>query len=172
MWKAKIAFVIYYTVIIFLARIGRIRAVKFRPKNFGRISFDLGEIFPNQQIFRLNNGRNSPNSEEIRPKFSRANLNCANSPGSPKKNSTVYISFLVFFAAQIVNLTLFGQFFIKSSTGTQVMLRKAYVFLGYESHGILGHGSQRSLKTNASRFLINLASTSTKSQFSDIPTNH
>jgi hypothetical protein len=54
----------------------RIRAVKFRPQNFGRISFDLGEISPNQQILRLNNGRNSPKSEEIRPKFLRANLNC------------------------------------------------------------------------------------------------
>jgi hypothetical protein len=66
-----------YTVIIFLARNGRIRAVKFRrfrPKNFGRISFDLGKIFPNQQILRLNNGRNSPKSEKIRPKFSRRNL--------------------------------------------------------------------------------------------------
>jgi hypothetical protein len=45
-----------HTVIIFLARNGRTRAVKFRPKNFGRISFDLGEIFPNQQILRLSNG--------------------------------------------------------------------------------------------------------------------
>jgi hypothetical protein len=98
-----------YTVIIFLAQNGRIRAVKFRPKNFGRISFDLGEIshikpqgevrfivlfkitlLPNQQILRLNNGRNSPKSEEIRPKFLRANLNCADSPGSPEKISTVY----------------------------------------------------------------------------------
>jgi hypothetical protein len=77
------------TVIIFLARNGRIRAIKFRPKNFGRISFDLGEISPNQQILRLNNGRNSPNSEEIRPKFLRANLNCADSRGSPEKISTV-----------------------------------------------------------------------------------
>jgi hypothetical protein len=78
-----------YTVIIFLARNGRIRAVKFRPKNFGRIFFDLGEISPNQQILRLKNGRNSPKSEEIRPKFLRANLNCADSPGSPEKISTV-----------------------------------------------------------------------------------
>jgi hypothetical protein len=78
-----------YTVIIVLARNGRIRAVKFRPKNFGRISFDLGEIFPNQQILRLKNGRNSPKSEEIRSKFLRANLNCADSPGSPEKISTV-----------------------------------------------------------------------------------
>jgi hypothetical protein len=62
------------TVIIFLAQNGRIRAVKFRSKNFGRISFDLGEISPNQQILRLNNGRNSPKSEEIRPKFFRRNL--------------------------------------------------------------------------------------------------
>jgi hypothetical protein len=36
----------FCTVIIFLARNGRTRAVKFRPKNFGRISFDLGEIRP------------------------------------------------------------------------------------------------------------------------------
>jgi hypothetical protein len=79
-----------YTVILFLARNGRIRAVKFRPKNFGRISFDLGEISPNQQILRLNNGRISPKSAEIRPKFLRANLNCADSPGSPEKISTVY----------------------------------------------------------------------------------
>jgi hypothetical protein len=79
-----------YTV--FLARNGRIRAVKFCPKNFGRISFDLGEISPKQQILRLNNGRNSPNLEEIRPNFLRANLNCAESPGSPgspQKISTV-----------------------------------------------------------------------------------
>jgi hypothetical protein len=47
----------------------------------------------NQQILRLNNGRNSPKSEEIRPKFLRANLNCANSPGSPEKISTVLIIF-------------------------------------------------------------------------------
>jgi hypothetical protein len=78
-----------YTVIIFLARNGRIRAVKFRPENFGRISFDLDEISPNQQILRLNNGRNSPKSEEIRPKLLRANLNCTDSPGSPEKISTV-----------------------------------------------------------------------------------
>jgi hypothetical protein len=78
-----------YTVIIFLARNGRIRAIKFRPKNFGRISFDLGEISPNQQILRLKNGRNSPKSEKIRPKFLGANLNCADSPGSPEKISTV-----------------------------------------------------------------------------------
>jgi hypothetical protein len=83
-------FVAWHTVIIFLARNGRIRVVKFRPKNFGRISFDLGEISPNQQILRLNNGRNSPNSEEIRLKFLRANLNCAASPGSPEKISTVH----------------------------------------------------------------------------------
>jgi hypothetical protein len=81
-----------YTVNIFLARNGRIRAVKFGPKNFGRIFFDLGEISPNQQILRLNNGRNSPKSEKIRPKFLRANLNCADSPGSPEKISTVYRS--------------------------------------------------------------------------------
>jgi hypothetical protein len=81
---------ICYTVIIFFARNGRILPVKFRPKNFGWISFDLGEISPNQQILRLNNGWNSPKSEEIRPKFLRANLNCADSPGSPEKISTVY----------------------------------------------------------------------------------
>jgi hypothetical protein len=69
------------------------RTVKFRPKNFGRISFDLDEISPNQQILRLNNGRNSSNSEEIRPKFLRANLNCADSPGSPEKISTVWTKF-------------------------------------------------------------------------------
>jgi hypothetical protein len=73
-----------YTVIIFLAQNGRTRAVKFRPKNFGRISFDLGEISPIQQILRLNNGRNSPKLGEIRPKFLRANLNCADSPISNK----------------------------------------------------------------------------------------
>jgi hypothetical protein len=73
-----------YTVIIFLARNGRTRAVKFRPKNFGRISFDVGEISPNQQIFRLSNGRNSPKMGEFRPKFLRANLNCADSPISNK----------------------------------------------------------------------------------------
>jgi hypothetical protein len=77
------------TVIIFLARNRRIRAVKFRPKNFGRFFFDLGEISPNQKILRLSNGRNSPKAPEIRPKFLRANLNCADSPGSPEKISTV-----------------------------------------------------------------------------------
>jgi hypothetical protein len=88
--KTNILSHVLYTVIIFLAQNGRIRTVKFRPQNFGRISFDLGEISPNQQILRLNNGRNSPKSEEIRPKFLRANLNCADSPGSPEKISTVY----------------------------------------------------------------------------------
>jgi hypothetical protein len=82
-----------YTVNIFLARNGRTRAVKFRLKNFGRISFDLGEIFPIQQILRLSNGRNSPKLGEIRPKFLRANLNCADSPilnkFRPKKNYCV-----------------------------------------------------------------------------------
>jgi hypothetical protein len=84
----------FYTVIIFLARNGRTRAVIFRLKNFGRFSFDLGEISPIQQILRLSNGRNSPKLGEIRPKFLRANLNCANSPISkkfrPKKNYCVY----------------------------------------------------------------------------------
>jgi hypothetical protein len=79
-----------YTVIIFLARNGRIRAVKFRPKNFGRISFDLGEISPNQKILRPNNGQNSPKLEEIRPKFLRANFSSGDSPGSPEKISTLY----------------------------------------------------------------------------------
>jgi hypothetical protein len=90
--KFKVRFNKKYTVIIFLAWNARIRAVKFRPKNVGLISFDLGEISPNKQILRLNNGRNSPNSEEIRPKFLRANLNCADSPGSPgspEKRSSV-----------------------------------------------------------------------------------
>jgi hypothetical protein len=82
--------ILKYTVIIFLARNGRIRTVKFRPKNFGRISLDLGEIFPNQQTLRLNNGRNLPKSEEIRPKFLKVNLNCADSPGAPEKISSVY----------------------------------------------------------------------------------
>jgi hypothetical protein len=49
----------------------------------------LGESSPNQQILRLNNGRNSHKSEEDRPKFLGANLNCADSPGSPEKISTV-----------------------------------------------------------------------------------
>jgi hypothetical protein len=81
------------TVIIFLARTGQIRAVKFRPKNFGRISFDLGEISLIQQILRLSNGRNSPKLGDIRPKFLRANLNCVDLPISnkfrPKKNYCV-----------------------------------------------------------------------------------
>jgi hypothetical protein len=58
----------FYTVMIFLARNGRTRAVKIRPKNFGRISFDLGEISPIQQILRLRNGRDSPISNKFRPK--------------------------------------------------------------------------------------------------------
>jgi hypothetical protein len=58
-----------YTVIIFLAQNGRIHAVKFRPNNFGRISFDLGEISPNQQILWLNNVRNSPKSEKKSPEI-------------------------------------------------------------------------------------------------------
>jgi hypothetical protein len=78
-----------YTLIIFLTRNGRIRAVKFRLQNFGRMSFNLGEISPEQQILRLNNGRNSPRSEEIRPKFLWANLNCANSPVSGEKNNKI-----------------------------------------------------------------------------------
>jgi hypothetical protein len=49
-----------YTVIIFLARNGRIRAY------FWRISSDSGEVPPNQQMLRLKNRRNSPKSEEIR----------------------------------------------------------------------------------------------------------
>jgi hypothetical protein len=53
------------------------------------VEIDLGEVSLNQQILRLNNGRNSPKSEEIRPKFLRANLNCADSPGSPEKIFTV-----------------------------------------------------------------------------------
>jgi hypothetical protein len=56
-----------------------------------QLSFALGEISPIQQILRLNNGRNSPKSEEIRPKFLGANLNCAYSPGSLEKISTVYL---------------------------------------------------------------------------------
>jgi hypothetical protein len=84
-----------YTVIIFLARNGRIRAVKFRAKNFGRNFSDLGEISLNQQILRLSNGRNSPKLGEIHPKFLRANLNCADSPISnkfhPKKNYCVQV---------------------------------------------------------------------------------
>jgi hypothetical protein len=89
--KMNFFWCIVHTVIIFLTRNGRIRPVKFRPKNFGRISCDLGELSPNQQILRLNNRRNSLKSEEIRPKFLRANLNCADSPGSPEKISTVHM---------------------------------------------------------------------------------
>jgi hypothetical protein len=37
------------------------------------------------------NGLNSPKSEEIRPKFLRANLNWVDSSGSPEKISTVYL---------------------------------------------------------------------------------
>jgi hypothetical protein len=85
----QILVLLFYTVIIFLAQNERIHAVKFRPKNFGLISFDLGGISPNQQIFRLNNGRNSPELGTIRLKFLRANLNCADSPVSPEKISTV-----------------------------------------------------------------------------------
>jgi hypothetical protein len=69
--------------------------LSFAPKIFGQISFDLGEISPNQQILRLSNGRNSPKLGEIRPKFLRANLNCADSPISnkfrPKKNYCVRV---------------------------------------------------------------------------------
>jgi hypothetical protein len=53
----------------FLVRNGQIRAVKFRPKNFGRFFFVLGEISPNQQILRLNNGRNSPEIFEGEPQL-------------------------------------------------------------------------------------------------------
>jgi hypothetical protein len=50
-----------YTVIIFLARNGRTRAGKFRPKNFGRISFDSGVFLSiRANFFRF--GRNFPNS--------------------------------------------------------------------------------------------------------------
>jgi hypothetical protein len=50
---------------------GKIHAVKFRIKNFRRISSDLGE-FP--AIFWLNIGRNSAKSEEIRPFFGNTKL--------------------------------------------------------------------------------------------------
>jgi hypothetical protein len=77
-----------YTVIIFLARNGRTRAVKFRPKNFGRISFDLGEISPNQQILRLSNGRNSPKLGEFQPQLRGfAHFEQV----SPKKNYCVHV---------------------------------------------------------------------------------
>jgi hypothetical protein len=56
-----------YTVIIFLAGNG------------------MGEIFPNQQILRLNNGRNSPKSEEIRPKFWGRTSTARIRPVRPKK---------------------------------------------------------------------------------------
>jgi hypothetical protein len=96
---------LFYTVMIFLARNGRIRAVKFRSKNFGRISFDLGEIPPNQQILRLNNRRNSPKS------VLRANLNCADSPGSPEKISTVYYLIIITnFSAGIKTCRLHSNF--------------------------------------------------------------
>jgi hypothetical protein len=52
-----------YTVIFFWAKLvrnGRIPAVKFRPKKFGRNFADLGEFPPNQQIF-------GSTLDEIRP---------------------------------------------------------------------------------------------------------
>jgi hypothetical protein len=66
---------------------GESAQLSFAPNNSGDFFFDLGEISPNQQILQLNNGRNSPKSEEIRPKFLRVNLNCAD---SPEKISTVH----------------------------------------------------------------------------------
>jgi hypothetical protein len=77
------------TVIIFLARNGRIRAVEFRPQNFGRISFDLGEISTNQQIFRLNNGRNLPKSAENLSEIFGGEPQLHIHPVRPKNISTV-----------------------------------------------------------------------------------
>jgi hypothetical protein len=116
---------IEYTVIIFLARNGRIRAVKFRPKNFGRISFDLGEIFPNQEILRLNNRR-------ISPEILRANLNCADSPGSPEKIFTLCMDpsfeYLVLFDAKshmpIQNILSGHRVFVQHSKFPVTRLRK------------------------------------------------
>jgi hypothetical protein len=116
----------WYTVIIFLSRNRRIRAVKFRPKNFGRISFDLGEISPNQQILQLNNGRNSPKSEEKR-----------NSPeifeGEP----------------QLRGFARFARKNIYCVAGTQVMLNIKGVFFlvrirvkGSQTSGFQDHRSQ------------------------------
>jgi hypothetical protein len=65
---------------------GESAQLSFAPKISGEF-FSIWAKFPKkQQILRLNNGRNSPKSEEIHPKFLRANLNCAD---SPEKISTV-----------------------------------------------------------------------------------
>jgi hypothetical protein len=71
-----------YTVDIFSGEPGESAQLRFALKIFGQISFDLGEISPNQQILRLKNGRNSPNSEEI-----GAKLNCADLPILGEKNN-------------------------------------------------------------------------------------
>jgi hypothetical protein len=66
-----------FTVIFFWAKLvrnGRIRAVKFRPKKFGRNFADLGEIHPNQQIFGWDIGQNSPKPKKNRPQILRQNL--------------------------------------------------------------------------------------------------
>jgi hypothetical protein len=57
-----------------LVRNGRIRAVKFRPKNVGRNFADLGEFPPNTANFWLEFGRNSPKSKKIRPQIFGRNL--------------------------------------------------------------------------------------------------
>jgi hypothetical protein len=57
---------------------GESAQLSFAPK----ISFDLGEISPNQQILRLNDGRNSPEIFEGEPqlrgfaRFARKNIYC------------------------------------------------------------------------------------------------
>jgi hypothetical protein len=71
-WSESAEVALAYTVIIFLARNGRTRAVKFRPKNFGRISFD----FPNSANSSAEQwtefaqiGRNSPEIFEGEPQL-------------------------------------------------------------------------------------------------------
>jgi hypothetical protein len=85
----------YYTVIIFLARNGRTRAVKFRPKISGDF-FSIWAKFPQfSKFFGWAMDEIRPKLGEIRQIFLRANLNCADSPISNKfrkKNNYCVVS--------------------------------------------------------------------------------
>jgi hypothetical protein len=48
---------------------GESAQLNFAPKKFGRNLVDLGEFFPNQQIFGWDNGRISPKSKKNRPQI-------------------------------------------------------------------------------------------------------
>jgi hypothetical protein len=64
---------------------GESAQLRFAPKNSGEF-LPIWVKFPlNSKFFGWTNGRNLPNLVEIRPEFLKANLNCADLPGSPEK---------------------------------------------------------------------------------------